>query len=107
MAKIKSPATVGGIAFVVAAVGIIIANQFVAGFSIGIKTFIFIVLLGFALFLGFRFAGEARQAKEIGLFDALIYGGLLFGIGWVVLKFNLAPEFSVVINNLASVIGLM
>lgn len=93
------------VAFVIATIGLFIANNFVEGLDISVKTIIFLVLIGVALLIAFRLLGEAKKVGEVSFTDVIIYVGILAGIVFVMIKFNLAPEFSLVANNLASLIG--
>lgn len=96
MVKTRNPAKVGAIAFTVATIGVFFANNLVSGFDISLKTIIFLVGMGFALFLAFTLAGEAKQVKEISFTDVIVYVGLLVGLGAVFVYLDLFPEFSVV-----------
>lgn len=102
MARIKDWAKVGSVAFVISLIGVLITDTFglIDGISLGIRNIIFIVLVGIAMYVAFLSIGEAKKTQEISFTDVLIYGGVLFGIGYMIIKFNLAPSFSIALQSI-------
>ena len=90
----------GSVAFVLGLIGVMIANNYVENFSLGITNIIFVVLMGIAMYLALLLVREAKKTQEISFIDMVIYAAILFGIGWMVLKFNLAPAFSIALQSL-------
>ena len=98
--KPKDWAKVGSVAFVIALIGIMVANQFVEGFSLPIRTVMFIVFVGVALYISFQLIGEAKRTGEISFMDVILYGIVLVGIGYLIVKFNISPNFSIALESL-------
>ena len=99
----KDWASTIAIVFVLALVGLIFANQYVADFPIGTTTFIFIGILGIGLFIGVRLLGLSTSQKQLQFEDLAIMGAVGFALYWVLTNYDLAPSFSVA---LSSVLGL-
>jgi len=90
----------GSVAFVLGLIGVMIANNFVEGVSLPIVNIIFFVLVGFALYLTLLLVREAKKTQEISFIDMIVYVGILIGIGYFIIKFNIAPAFSIALQSL-------
>lgn len=103
--KPKDWAKVGAIAFVIALIGLYFINSLdlVSGLEGSLKMVIFFVLIGVALYIAFRLLGETKVGVSWG--NMVIYIAILVGIVYAIIQFNIFPEFSVVANNLASIIA--
>lgn len=92
--------------FVLAMIGLILANKYVADFPLGTKTFVFIAILGIGFFVGIRLLGLSTAAKQLQFEDLAIMGGVIYAIYWILTKYDFAPNFTVVAMNIKSMIGL-
>ena len=103
--KSKDWAKVGAVAFVLTIVLLYFANKFewIAGLDDSVKMIIFFVLIGVALYVTFRLLGETKVGVSWG--NMVIYIAILVGIVYVIIQFNIFPEFSIVANNLKSIVG--
>lgn len=104
--KASQWASVIALVFGIGTIGIIIANYVVPDFPINAKTFIFLIVVAIALFIGLKILRFATPDKQLALEDFIIYGAVLAGIILFLITFNIAPEFQIVAKQIASIVGI-
>jgi len=107
--KPKKPmdwAKTSAVAFIIGVLALIFLNKYVAGFPLGVKTALFVIIAGIVLFIALKILKFATPTEQFTFEDVALYGGVLAGLIYVVMKFNIAPEFSIVVRNLASIVGM-
>ncbi len=104
--KAKDWASTLAVMFGLGLFGVVAANYLVADFPLTIKTFLFLVIAIVVLFIALKFLRFASPIEQFRFEDVILYGLVLAGLVFAVIKFNIAPEFTIVARNLASIVGL-
>lgn len=92
------------VTFVIALIAVFIIDKLglISGVTLGVRNIIFFVLIGVALYVSLQLVKEAKAKTQPSFMDVVIYVGVLVGLGYLVVKFNLVPTFSVALQSLIS-----
>jgi len=106
----KDYARISAVSFVFGIIGLILANKYVADFPLKTKMAVFLVMTGIILYSVLWALKYLKSPKEISFQDTFIFFGVIALLVYAMIKFDIAPEFSIVADSIKqttfSIVGL-
>ncbi len=104
--KPKDWALIGAVTFIVGTIFVILANTYIERFPLGTKTFIFVLLIGVALYGTIRLLRFKSPFEKANMGYVIVLILVLVAIIFLIIQFKILPSFEIVAKNLASIVGV-